>query len=285
MNRTRVTLLFATLLVTSLVSLLAAPPVVAKDAKCSLDAMLVGQTCVDIFEATLWGIPPDQTGLIKNVRNGKATFADLTAGGATQHGCTAAPFGHTAIPGTFPVTGNWTVAHYAASIPGVLPSACVSFFQAEQACALSGKRLLTNQEWQRAVAGTVDPGSNDAVTLGNTMCHTGGTVPRNTGLAGATPGGADSCISNWSVQDMVGNVHEWVGDWGDLASSGCTNWSATFGDDSSCVGDGTATGATLPGALYRGGRWSSGTNAGVFAVAGDGSPSFAGEANGFRCGR
>jgi len=285
MNRNRVTLLFATLLVTSLVSLLAAPPVVAKDAKCALDAMLVGQTCVDIFEASLWGIPPDQTGLIKNVRNGKATLADLQGGGATQHGCTIAPFGHTAIPGTFPANGNWTVSHYAASILGVLPSTCVTWFQAEQACALSGKRLLTNQEWQRAAAGTVDPGSNNGQA--NTLCNTAASAPadpRATGLAGATPGGLLSCISNWGVQDMVGNVWEWAGDWGDLASAGCTTWSPTFGSDQSCIGDGTALGATLPGAMLRGGSWIDPTDAGVFAVSFN-VPSTSGSAIGFRCGR
>ena len=274
-----------TLIVVAAVTLLAAPPVAAKPLKCSADQVAVGTTCVDIYEVSLWGILAANTGLIKKVRDGKATLADLTAGGATQHGCTAAPFGHTAIPGTFPNTGNWTVPHYAASIPGVLPSTCVSWFQAEQACALSGKRLLTNQEWQRAAAGTIDPGANNGLPpLGNAKCTTDATGPRETGNAGATPGGADSCISKWGAQDMVGNVWEWVGDWGDLAQD-CTNWPAGFGSDLSCIGDGTATGATLPGALVRGGDWALGTDAGVFAVRGTAGPSFAIDNVGFRCAR
>lgn len=83
---------------------------------------------------------------------------------------------------------------------------------------------------------------------------------------------------------MVGNVWEWVGDWGDLAQ-GCTNWPAGFGSDFSCVGDGTATGATLPGALFRGGGWTDGAGAGVFAVGGNGGPAVAGSDVGFRCAR
>src|SRR5262249_43834089 len=48
---------------------------------------------------------------------------------------------------------------YALSIPGVKPTACITWFQANQACLLSGKRLLTNREWQGAATGTPDPGT------------------------------------------------------------------------------------------------------------------------------
>jgi hypothetical protein len=62
-------------------------------------------------------------------------------------------------------------------------------------CALSGKRLLTNQERQRAAAGTPDPGTDD----GGTHCNIGGLgVPLNTGARA-------KCAPNWGAFDMVGN--------------------------------------------------------------------------------
>ncbi len=212
--------------------------------QCPPDAVLVGETCVDTYEASVWQIPPANTKLVKLVKQGKATLAALTAGGATQ----LAPAGTCGSPSdygvNFPSTGNWTPVLgssppspgvYAVSIPGVKPSACITWFQAQQACALSGKRLITNGEWQRAAAGTPD-GAPCLVSAGG---------PGNTGTAG--------CVSSWGAFDMVGNVWEWVDQWGDRAD-GCDNWSAGFGSDISCVGgSGTSSGSNLPGALFRGG--------------------------------
>ena len=253
---------------------LALPAVEAKPLKCSADMMPVGTTCVNTYEASVWDIPAAQTSLIKKVRDGKATFADLTAGGATQ--VSPSDSRSPAFPGTFPNTGNWTAPLYAASIPGVPPTACVSWFQAEQACRPSGKRLLANEEWQAAAAGTVDPGSNDG--LANAMCNTSAAGPRATGNAGATPGGADSCISNWGVQDMVGNVWERVGDWVPPASGSCG--SALFSGDFNCLAEDTQAAGT--GALIRGGNFNNGTNAGAFAVNGNNTPSNANNNIGFR---
>ena len=114
-------------------------------------------------------IPPSNTSLVKKVQAGKATLADLTGGGATQLSpavsCFMGP--GPGYPGNFPRDGNWTPVPgsnppspgvYAVSIPGVQPTACTTWFRANQACLLSGKRLLTNREWQAAAAGTPDPG-------------------------------------------------------------------------------------------------------------------------------
>jgi hypothetical protein len=163
----------------------------------------VGNVCIDTYEASVWQIPPSNTALVKLVQAGKAKLSDLMGGGATQLGCNFAPFNHTAYPGNFPLDGNWTPilgssapspGVYAVSIPGVVPTACTSWFQAAQACAVSGKRLVRNEEWQRAAAGTPDPGTDN----GTTDCNisTAGN-PVNTGSR-------SSCQSSWGVFDMVG---------------------------------------------------------------------------------
>lgn len=233
--------------------------------KCTRDAVRVGPLCVDRYEASVWHIPESQTTLLKKVRAGKATVADLTAGGATQ--VSPAPSCDPTFPATFPPTGAWLEAHYALSLPNVAPTACVTWFQAEEACAIAGKRLLTNQEWQRAAAGT-----NAAA------CNVNGPASNiwSTGSGG--------CVSVWGVLDMVGNVGEWVGDWTETASS-CGEWPAAFGSDIACLG-GDAVQTRLPAAFVRGGHAGMGSEAGVFAIDAARFPlSAPSPVVGFRCAR
>jgi hypothetical protein len=161
---------------------------------CPPDSVLVGATCVDTYEASVWQISPSNTALMKKVQAGKATLADLTGGGATQ--LSPATSRSPAYPANFPNTGNWTPVPgsnprspgvYAVSIPGVHPSACITWFQAAQARALSGKRLLSNEEWQRAAAGTPDPGTDN----GTTDCAVSSPDVVNTGSR-------SNCTSNWA---------------------------------------------------------------------------------------
>jgi formylglycine-generating enzyme required for sulfatase activity len=269
----------------AIVLLAIALPVGAGTLKCPPDSVKVGVTCIDTYEASVWQIAPSETALVKKVQSGKVTLADLTKGGATQ----LAPAGTCGLPIdyglNFPGTGNWTPVLgskppspgvYAVAIPGVLPSACITWFQANQACALSGKRLVRNDEWQRAAAGTPDPGTDN----GTTDCNISSGNPANTGSR-------SSCKSSWGAFDMVGNVEEWVADWADRNDTGCTNSADGFGfagpDDRICLGgDGVLQ---APGALIRGGNWFDGAKAGVFAVFSFNGPGNSFFTIGFRCAR
>jgi formylglycine-generating enzyme required for sulfatase activity len=278
---------------------LAIDPTPARAIKCAPDAVLLGDTlCVDRYEASVWRVPPSEPSLVKKLKRGKATLADLIEGGATQlcpvplgnDSCTSCTYGP-----TFPDNGNWTEPLYAAAIPGVLPSSCVTWFQAEQACRLVGKRLLTNREWQAVAAGTPDPGDADD---GATTCNTKSDAPSLTGSRSA-------CRSSWGAFDMAGNVWEWVADWMDLAQGEvCGTFGPEYGDDLSCTGPNTpqpsaTAGAaavgpraprempgihpTLPGGVIRGGNFAVGTRNGIFAIYAGGPPSSRSRSTGFRC--
>jgi formylglycine-generating enzyme required for sulfatase activity len=229
----------------------------------------------------------DNAALVALIQAGTVTLADLESGGATQlapgapgSACPPAPIGAPPYPANFPKNGNWvplpganppTPGIYSASLPGLLPSNCLSWFQAEQACRLSGKRLLTNADWQAAAAGTPDPAVDDESTTCNVSAPPAITAT----------GARSACVSSWGAYDMVGNVAEWVAEWAP-ASTGCPGWDV-FSDDQMCFSG--AAEAWGPGAIVRGGSWTQHSSPGVFAIRATPPPHHFGDRVGFRCGR
>jgi hypothetical protein len=125
--------------------------------RCAPDAVIAGTVCMDTYEASVWRVPGPTTinkGLVKKIQQGKATAADLTAGGATQLG-----IGFTDNYAPCADSGqNCTDDIYAVSLPAVPPSANLTWFQAQAACENARKRLPSNAEWQAAVIGRPTPG-------------------------------------------------------------------------------------------------------------------------------
>lgn len=205
----------------------------------------VGATCVDVYKASVWSTPT----------------------GRTQFGVTV---------DDYPCSNNandctGATAIYARSEAGVMPSRFITWFQAQQACANSGKRLLTNAEWQQAAAGTPD----------GAPCIVDAEGPGPTGTAG--------CESNWGTFDMVGNIWEWVADWiqgsDDAIDEGFIS-SDLYGNDVIFgIDEVFPEEDRFPPALIRGGTFRHGTAAGVFALAASQSPSSPISLIGFRCGR
>lgn len=235
-------------------------------AHCSPDSVQVGPVCVDKYEASVWNVPLGAIGLRKKIVAGKATLSDLLADGAVQVGV-AQP--HSAsggdavcnpgLPPEFTPTGELppTVRLYAVSIPGVNPTACLTWFQAEITCRLAGKRLATNQEWQAAATGTPDAGIDDGATTCRTTSGTGPT------------GSRAQCKSFWFAFDMVGNVWEWVADWVPITGLCHAGWGlpiGSFSDDVMCSFQALASDAGGPAALNRGGGGLLGVGAGPLAV-------------------
>src|SRR5262249_33343623 len=139
----------------------------------------------------------------------------------------------------------------AMSLPSEIPSANITWFQAQEACANAGKRLPTSAEWQVGANGTPDTGG---AGKGTTARHNHPLLPR-------TPptGSRSGCVSARGAFDMVGNLFEWVADWVP-SSPTCPGWGG-FSDDLMCL-SGASTSAHGPGALLRG------ADSGGFAAAG-----------------
>lgn len=231
-------------------------PSFAQPPTCPVNMVKAGPICVDKYEVSVWSLPTTD-----NTPMGK------------QYGSTS---------DDYPCSDNGNDCSkentkiFAASLPGVIPSSNITWFQAQQACFNVGKRLLTNAEWQGAAAGTPD---------NPTSCNI------STGSVEKTDAREKTCVSNWGVVNMVGNLEEYVGDWIQGNTSPYSPSSGTAGTD---YGDDLMLGtnpaivqgvnsSNFPTAPLRGGRFSSASFAGVFGFCASGAPTRSLNFIGFRC--
>src|SRR5262245_45162903 len=240
--------------------------------RCAPDAVVSGTVCMDKYEASVWRVPNATTtnrGLVLKIQQGKATAAMLAAGGATQLGVATDDYAPCADSGQ-----NCTNDIYAVSLPGVIPSGNITWFQAQAACKNARKRLPSNGEWEAAVAGTPDPGPDN----GTTDCNT------DSVFTAVATGSRSSCVSADGAFDMVGNLTEWVADWVPRSTT-CGTWMAGISPtgDAQCLAGADTT--RDPSALQRGGDFFGGASAGPLSVSGLFEMSFSVGELGFRCAR
>jgi len=246
-------------------------------AQCQVGMVQSGSTCIDTFEASLWKITnPVCVGLIKQ---GVKLPHWCLQGDAVQVGINGVDY----TDAQCQFNGGGCKNIFALSMPAVIPARSINYFIAAAACRNSGKRLPSNAEWQAAALGTPDPWPQGDPAH---ECNVSG--------PSAVPTGSRfKCVSDVGAFDMVGNVIEFVADWGALATTGAT-WDVFipgFGGDVSNVGgspNGTIYG--LPGTTLRGGSFAFGSGGfgelgGVYAIDQNGAPNSIGDASaaGFRC--
>ena len=241
---------------------------------CRPDAVAVGPTCLDKYEASLWFVPASQAKLISKIKSGTASAKSLLSpaavtAGVVQLGLSSGDL----VAYGCPTTGNGCMNVYAVSIAGVAPASFVTWFQALATARNSGKRLAMNQEWQAGAFGTpdagFDPGPEDCNTYSSAKSLTGSRA---------------NCRSDMAAFDMVGNVREWMGDWVPRSSAKCLGWGG-FSDDFMCLAGADDSSAGGPGVIMRGGSFGIGAGAGVFAVSGDDLPTDSLMVLGFRAAR
>ena len=265
---------YALVLTTMILACLVAPS--RAQPQCPSDMVVSGVGCIDKYEASLWKVI--DPGCIVQIKQGQ-NLPPHCLQNAQQVGIAGVDY----TDAQCQFNGGGCKNIFALAIPGVIPARSINYFIAAAACRNTGKRLPSNAEWQAAALGTPDPWPQDDPA---NQCNV-------SGPAIALTGSRNKCVSDVGAFDMVGNVIEFVADWGALATTG-TNWDvfiAGFGGDVSNMGgspNGTIYG--LPGTTLRGGSFAFGSGgnnerAGVYAIDQNGAPNSIGDASaaGFRC--
>ena len=235
----------------------------SSDGPCSSDMVFIpyenGGFCIDKYEAS-----PGDSCPFKELKNQQETRINLTSAGC-----------------------------FAVSEKNKTPWTFLSQSQAREACARSGKRLATNEEWFAASLGTPDNKINDWSKSDCQLSSNWETQPGETGSG-------ENCFSAYGAFDMVGNVWEWVigevvdGKYKgkDLADSGFidevdTNGLASLSNKNKANpnfnNDYMWLKKTKTRGMARGGFWDNKKEGGVYATYLVSQPSFAGAGIGFRC--
>lgn len=237
-------------------------PVRPSFAACPVNMAQVGPICVDKYEASVWSQKPDANGNPKGTQFGIKPGKDNYPCSDNGNDCTK----------------NKAGKIFAVSAPGEIPSGYITWFQAQQACFNVGKRLLRNDEWQAAAAGTRDENS-----IGVRLCHAS-TASLDLMPTGSHP----NCVSNWGVFDMVGNIWEWVGDWmQDNSDDNGADYRSTplYGNDGiDGIDEAYPEEDGFPAVLSRGGGARNiYSDIGIFALDATNAPSYSSDDIGFRC--
>lgn len=290
---------------------------------CPADMVAAGDFCIDIVEASMWrrldGGKVDCGAVQEAVEQAKAApFAWDDGDMAIWYGgahpmcggegekpdlCKFEQFGNPPGCANFdtcydypePKNGNFSSPLYSCAIVGVAPARACTWFQAQQACVFSGKRLCDNAEWQGAAGGTPDPYNSDPGG-DNEPCNIwGNSKPSGSEWAtvGQTikAGTAKDCVSAHGVYDMVGNLMELTADWwgqGPNNADGSHADPAYMKDGFWNVDAAEHAGisppyTTLPGTAHRGGAYDYGSEAGVFSICLTDGPAAYLHTVGYRC--
>jgi formylglycine-generating enzyme required for sulfatase activity len=265
------------------IGLAAGLAVSAHAANCPNNMVPSGSTCVDRYEASVYK---------SNDPRCLAALKAAAEAGVDPPACAiqVAISGVDYTDSQCKFNGGGCVNLFAFSKAGVIPARSINYFIAAAACRNSGKRLPSNAEWQAAALGTPDPWPQDS-----DLQYVPAQLCNLNGPSATLTGSRAQCKSDVGSFDMVGNVIEFVADWGPLATTGA-NWDVFlpgFGGDISNMGgppNGTIYG--LPGTTLRGGSFAvapnsggTGARAGVYAIDQNGAPNSIGDATaaGFRC--
>jgi formylglycine-generating enzyme required for sulfatase activity len=91
---------------------------------------------------------------------------------------------------------------------GMMPRGGVSYAVAEAACAKEGKRLCTENEWERACKGAKNQRFPYGEDFEEGACVTKGATGENGSVK--ISGDSKRCVSSFGVADLSGNLAEWT---------------------------------------------------------------------------